>query len=80
MLTAPRAGAVALILGSRLGIYAQPTFIFLMFIVGTQNAWDLLIGSDGYLPGTSADERPDTPEAVGSGGRSRVVVPDRWQG
>jgi len=38
------AGAIALILGSTLGLYAVPAFVFLMFIVGTQNAWDLLLG------------------------------------
>ena len=38
------AGAIAFILGSTLGLYSVPAFVFLMFIVGTQNAWDLLLG------------------------------------
>jgi modulator of FtsH protease len=37
--------ALALIVGSRLGLYALPVFMALMFIVGTQTAVDLLLGA-----------------------------------
>ena len=37
-------GAVGFIVGWRLGLYAPAVYVFLMLIVGTQNAWDLLLG------------------------------------
>jgi hypothetical protein len=40
----------ALIAGWRIGLYAIATFILLMFIVGIQNAWDLLLRSTDEHP------------------------------
>jgi hypothetical protein len=37
-------GAIGLIVGWRVAIYAPALYVFLMLIIGTQNAWDLLLG------------------------------------
>lgn len=37
-------GAIGLIVGWRDAIYAPALYVFLMLIIGTQNAWDLLLG------------------------------------
>jgi hypothetical protein len=37
-------GALGLVVGWQFAIYAPAVFVFLMFIAGTQNAWDLLLG------------------------------------
>jgi hypothetical protein len=37
-------GGLGLIADLRLGLFAPPVFVFLMFI-GTEHAWDLLLGS-----------------------------------
>lgn len=39
------AGAVGLLAGWRPAIYAPALFIFLMFLVGVENAWALLLGT-----------------------------------
>lgn len=36
-------GAVGLVLGQGWGLVAPPVFVFVMFAVGTDNAWDLLL-------------------------------------
>ena len=38
-------GAIGLIAGWSFAVYAPVVFVFLMFIVGTQNAWNLLLGT-----------------------------------
>ena len=38
-------GAVALIAGARSSVFAPAAFVVLMFLVGTENAWDLLLGT-----------------------------------
>ncbi|HSJ45556.1 MAG TPA: hypothetical protein VK923_12805 [Euzebyales bacterium] len=40
----PAVGAVAMIAGARLGVSSPAAFVVLMFVVGTENAWDLLLG------------------------------------
>lgn len=41
------AGAIGLVAGLGVAVYAPATFAFLMLIVGIQNAWDLLLGDRG---------------------------------
>ncbi len=41
-------GAIGLVVGWSIGLYAPALFVFLMFIVGTQNAWDLLLGTEHF--------------------------------
>lgn len=43
-------GAVAMIAGARPGVSAPAAYVVLMFVVGTENAWDLLLGSGGITP------------------------------
>ena len=38
-------GAVAMIAGGQSGVFAPAAFVVLMFVVGTENAWDLLLGT-----------------------------------
>jgi len=51
------AAAVGLMIGWTLAAYGPALFVFLMFIVGTQNAWDLLLGSRSQLGLLAAQAR-----------------------
>ncbi|HSJ45232.1 MAG TPA: hypothetical protein VK923_11180 [Euzebyales bacterium] len=39
-----------MITGARSSVSAPAAYVVLMFIVGTENAWDLLLGSSGITP------------------------------
>lgn len=58
-------GAIGLVVGWSIGLYAPALFVFLMFIVGTQNAWDLLLGTEHFgLSTWRRDQSGATAESV----------------
>jgi hypothetical protein len=40
-------GAIGLVTGRRFAVYAPATFVFVMFLAGTQNVWTLLLRPQG---------------------------------
>jgi hypothetical protein len=51
-------GGLGMIVDSRLGLYAPPLFVFLMFGIGTEYAWALLLGSrSANEPGAGEGKR-----------------------
>ncbi|HEX6290953.1 MAG TPA: hypothetical protein VFZ66_17340 [Herpetosiphonaceae bacterium] len=58
-------GALGLLAGWTFAVYAPAVFVFLMFIVGTQNAWDLLLGNREVSGAAPSDERTTRPRPTG---------------
>ena len=60
------AGAVGLLAGSPVGLYAPPVFIFFGFLVGIENAWALLTGHARRPPQRAARRAPQDAPLAGA--------------